>query len=113
MKDIKNGKLVKVGQTANKTEIKSGHILWLESETKKNIKTRKDKMYLPIKNKDVSRYIKYYEDWYNVFDKEGYKYVIEQLSCDYNFDYNKYYNEIMTSLHNFVRGGEFYKVLEK
>ena len=35
MKDIKNGKLVKVGQTANKMQIKTGHILWLENETKK------------------------------------------------------------------------------
>jgi len=38
MKDIKNGKLVKVGQTANKMQIKTGHILWLERETIKNIK---------------------------------------------------------------------------
>jgi len=37
MKDIKNGKLVKVGQTINKIEIKTGHILWLEKETIKNI----------------------------------------------------------------------------
>ncbi len=38
MKDIKNGKLVKVGQTVNSTQIKTGHILWLEKETIKNIK---------------------------------------------------------------------------
>ena len=38
MKDIKNGKLVKVGQTANKMQIKTGHIIWLEKETIKNIK---------------------------------------------------------------------------
>jgi hypothetical protein len=38
MKDIKNGKLVKVGQTVNSTEIKTARILWLEEETRKNIK---------------------------------------------------------------------------
>lgn len=38
MKDIKNGKLIKVGQTVNSTQIKTGHILWLEKETIKNIK---------------------------------------------------------------------------
>ena len=38
MKDIKNGKLIKVGQTANKMQIKTGHIIWLEKETIKNIK---------------------------------------------------------------------------
>ena len=43
MKDIKNGKLVKVGQTINKIEIKTGHILWLEKETIKNIKYGKGK----------------------------------------------------------------------
>ena len=43
MKDIKNGKLVKVGQTVNSTQIKTGHILWLEKETIKNIKYGKGK----------------------------------------------------------------------
>ena len=43
MKDIKNGKLVKVGQTINKIEIKTGHILWLEKETIKNILAGKGK----------------------------------------------------------------------
>jgi hypothetical protein len=38
MKDIKNGKLVKVGQTVNSTQIKTARILWLERETIKNIK---------------------------------------------------------------------------
>ena len=38
MKDIKNGKLVKVGQTVNSTQIKTARILWLEKETIKNIK---------------------------------------------------------------------------
>ena len=43
MKDIKNGKLVKVGQTANKMQIKTGHIIWLEKETIKNILAGKGK----------------------------------------------------------------------
>ena len=38
MKDIKNGKLIKVGQTVNSTQIKTAKVLWLEEETKKNIK---------------------------------------------------------------------------
>ena len=61
--------------------------------------------YLKIKTKDIKRYIGYYEDWYNTFDKDGYKYVIEQL----NFD-DKYYNDLLSSLHNFVKGGKFYKI---
>jgi len=43
MKDMKNGKLVKVGQTVNSTQIKTGHILWLEKETIKNILAGKGK----------------------------------------------------------------------
>jgi len=43
MKGIKNGKLVKVGQTVNSTQIKTGHILWLEKETIKNILAAKGK----------------------------------------------------------------------
>ena len=61
--------------------------------------------YLKIKIKDVKRYIKYYEDWYNKFDKDGYKYVIEQL--DFN---EKYYDDLLSSLHNFVKGGKFYPI---
>ena len=70
---------------------------------------RKNKMqYIKIKIKDVKRYIGYYEDWYNTFDKDGYKYVIEQL----NFD-DKYYDDLLSSLHNFVKGGEFYLIKVK
>ncbi len=61
--------------------------------------------YLPIKVKEIKFLVKSYEDWYNTFDKDGYKYVIEQL----NFD-NKYYNDLLSSLHNFVKGGEFYPI---
>ena len=61
--------------------------------------------YLSIKTKDVKRYIGYYEKWYNNFDKDRYKYVIEQLEFD-----DKYYDDILSSLHNFVKGGEFYPI---
>jgi hypothetical protein len=61
--------------------------------------------YLSIKIKDVKRYIGYYEEWYNNFDKDGYKDVIEQLEFD-----DKYYDDILSSLHNFVKGGEFYPI---
>ena len=61
--------------------------------------------YLSIKIKDVKRYIGYYEEWYNNFDKDGYKYVIEQLEFD-----DKYYDDILSSLHNFVKGGEYYPI---
>ena len=61
--------------------------------------------YLKIKTSDVARYIEYYEDWYGTFDKDGYKYVIEQLEFD-----DKYYDDILSSLHNFVKGGEFYPI---
>ena len=60
---------------------------------------------LSIKIKDVKRYIGYYEEWYNNFDRDRYKYVIEQLEFD-----DKYYDDILSSLHNFVKGGEFYPI---
>ena len=63
------------------------------------------KKYLPIKIKDVEHLVNSYEKWYGTFDKDGYKYVIEQL----NFD-DIYYNDILSSLHNFKKGGEFYLI---
>jgi len=70
--------------------------------------------YLKIKISDVKRYIKYYEKFYNMeLDKDGYKYVIENLMYDSNLDIyadNKYYNDILSSLHNYVKGGEFYPI---
>ena len=71
------------------------------------------KQYLKIKTSDVKRYIKYYEEWYHTFDKEGYKYVIENLMEDLELDVfhdYEYYNNILSSLHNFVKGGEFYPI---
>ena len=72
--------------------------------------------YLKIKISDVKRYIKYYEKFYNMeLDKDGYKYVIENLMEDLDLDIyadNKYYNDILSSLHNFVKGGEFYRIKE-
>ena len=61
--------------------------------------------FLKIDIKDVKYLIDSYEKWYGTFDKDGYKYVIEQLNYP-----NKYYNDLMTSLHNFVKGGEFYPI---
>ena len=66
---------------------------------------RIDMKHLKIDIKEVRFLINSYEDWYDTFDKDGYKYVIEQL----NFD-NKYYDDILSSLHNFVKGGEFYPI---
>lgn len=72
--------------------------------------------YLKIKISDVKRYIKYYEKFYNMeLDKDGYKYVIENLMEDLDLDIyadNKYYNDILSSLHNFVKGGKFYRIKE-
>ena len=73
------------------------------------LKEKMKNKFFSINTKDVKRYIKYYENWYNTFDKDGYKYVIEQLSCDHNIK-DKYYNKLLSSLHNFVKGGEFYKI---
>lgn len=64
--------------------------------------------FLKIDIKEVKFLIDSYEEWYGTFDKEGYKYVIEQL----NFD-DKYYNDLISSLHNFVKGGEFYSIKVK
>ena len=61
--------------------------------------------YLLINIKEVEELVNSYEKWYNTFDKDGYKYVIEQL----NFD-DKYYNDLLSSLHNSVKGGEFYPI---
>ena len=61
--------------------------------------------HLKIDTEEVRFLINSYEDWYDTFDIDGYKYVIEQL----NFD-NKYYDDILSSLHNFVKGGEFYPI---
>jgi len=55
--------------------------------------------------KEIEFLINSYENWYDTFDKDGYKYVIDQL----NFD-QKYYNQLLSSLHNFVKGGEFYPI---
>ena len=71
------------------------------------------KQYLKIKISDVKRYIKYYENWYDTFDKDGYKYVVENLMEDLGLSLyanDVYYNDILTSLHNYVKGGEFYPI---
>ena len=69
--------------------------------------------YLKIKISDVKRYIKYYENLYDTFNGDGYKYVIENLMYDLDLDVyedDKYYNDIESSLHNYVKGGKFYPI---
>ena len=41
------------------------------------------KRFFPIKIKDVKRYIRYYENWYNTFDKDGYKVFMDAKSMIY------------------------------
>jgi hypothetical protein len=65
--------------------------------------------YLNIDIKDVKFLVKSYELWYGTFDKDGYKYVIEQLIVDNDFD-EKYYDDLLSSLHNYVKGGKFYLI---
>lgn len=64
--------------------------------------------YLDIDVKDVKYLVESYEEWYGTFDKDGYKYVIEQL----NFD-DKYRYDLESSLHNYVKGGEFYSIKKR
>ena len=61
--------------------------------------------YLKVDINDVEYLVDCYWEWYGTFDKDGYKYVIEQLNY-----LSKYYNDLMSSLHNFVKGGEFYPI---
>ena len=63
------------------------------------------KQYLDIDIKYVKYLVKSYKKWYGDFDKDGYKYVIEQLDFD-----DKYYDDLLSSLHNYVKGGEFYPI---
>tara|TARA_R100001510_G_scaffold47347_1_gene44639 strand:+ start:1034 stop:1258 length:225 start_codon:yes stop_codon:yes gene_type:complete len=64
--------------------------------------------YLDIDVKDVKYLVESYEEWYGTFDKDGYKHVIEQL----NFD-DKYRYDLESSLHNYVKGGEFYSIKKR
>ena len=68
------------------------------------------KKYLPIKLKDIKRYMGYYWEWYKTYDKDCYKYVIEQLHCDYKFNLDKYYNDLISSIHTVIKGGKFHKI---
>jgi len=63
------------------------------------------KQYLDIDIKDVKYLVESYEEWYGTFDKDGYKYVIEQLDFD-----DKYRYDLESSLHNYVKGGNFYPI---
>ena len=61
--------------------------------------------YLDIDVAYVKYLVECYEEWYGTFDKDGYKYVIEVLDFD-----DKYYDDLLSSLHNYVKGGEFYLI---
>lgn len=64
--------------------------------------------YLDIDVKDIKYLVESYEEWYGTFDKDGYKYVIEVLGFD-----DKYYDDLLSSLHNYVKGGEFYLIKKR
>ena len=68
--------------------------------------------YLDIDVKHVKFLVESYEEWYGTFDKDGYKYVIEQL-IEYLEINDKYYDDLLSSLHNYVKGGEFYLIKER
>tara|TARA_S200002703_G_C3636402_1_gene195425 strand:- start:54 stop:311 length:258 start_codon:yes stop_codon:yes gene_type:complete len=75
--------------------------------------------YFNINISDVKKHIRHYQQFYNpVFlndmmdlDKDGYAYVVENLMEDLDLDIHQndvYYNDLLNSLHNYVRGGKFY-----
>jgi len=68
--------------------------------------------YLDIDVADVKYLVQSYEEWYGTFDKDGYKYVIEFLDIN-NKIKDKYYDDIESSLHNYVKGGEFYLIKKR
>jgi hypothetical protein len=67
------------------------------------------KQFLPIRAKEIRLLLSYYWGWYKTYDKDCYKYVIEQLELKEDLK-NKYYDDILSSLHNFIKGGKFYRI---
>ena len=65
--------------------------------------------YLPIKAKDIKRLLSYYWNWYKTYDKDSYKYVIEQLELKEDLK-DKYYNDLISLIHTINKGGKFYKI---
>jgi hypothetical protein len=74
--------------------------------------TLKVQKYLPIKITEIRLLLSYYWGWYKTYDKDCYKYVIENLDLKNDLK-NKYYDDIISSLHNLIKGGKFYKIALK
>jgi hypothetical protein len=68
--------------------------------------------YLDIDLAEVKYLVECYEEWYGTFDKDGYKYVIETLDIDDEIK-DKYHDDLLSSLHNYVKGGEFYLIKKR
>jgi len=72
--------------------------------------------HLPIKEKNIKRYIKYCDQW-GYGNKDTCKYVAdmltEDLTIDHNFKYEtaiKYWDQFISLAHNMNGGGKFYKI---
>jgi hypothetical protein len=75
--------------------------------------------YLPIKEKNIKRYIRYCDEW-GYGNKDTCKYVAEMLTDDLvienNFKFKiaeKYWNDFISLSHNMNGGGKFYNITEK
>jgi hypothetical protein len=75
--------------------------------------------YLPIKEKNIKRYIRYCDEW-GYGNKDTCKYVAEMLTDDLvienNFKFKiaeKYWNDFIILAHNMNGGGKFYNITEK
>jgi hypothetical protein len=75
--------------------------------------------YLPIKEKNIKRYIRYCDEW-GYGNKDTCKYVAEMLTDDLvienNFKFKiaeKYWNDFISLAHNMNGGGKFYNITEK
>ena len=75
--------------------------------------------YLPIKEKNIKRYIKYCDEW-GYGNKDTCKYVAEMLTDDLVIENNfkskiaeKYWNDFISLAHNMNGGGKFYNITEK
>jgi hypothetical protein len=79
----------------------------------------KEIKYLPIKEKDVKRYIRYCDEW-GYGNKDTCKYVadmlIEDLIIDNNFKSKtaqKYWSDFISLAHNMKGGGKFNNIIER
>ena len=67
------------------------------------------KQFLPIRAKEIRLLLSYYWGWYKTYDKDSYKYVIEQLELKEDLK-SKYYNDLISLIHNIIKGGKFYRI---